>query len=204
MKEQKKYNLKKAIDQLPAYKAPDKIWGNIAKRMDNMNAPLQRAIQDLPVFKVPEKIWNTIEEGLEKEGGKKVFLFQKQVIRIAASIIVLLAIGYLVKYFIVPPDKDLIYSVEIVEDDTGIDFMPTVDTGSSDIILSNCKKNPEVCESPLFIELENQLKELKAEQEKLQKILKGNPDPQLIKFLYRMENDRVEIEKKIIKMFIES
>ena len=85
-----------------------------------------------------------------------------------------------------------------------VELNPAVDMGSSDIILSQCEKLPEVCKTPLFIELHGQLKEIREEQQKLEQLLKNSQNPRLLKYYYRMENERVEIEKRLVKLFIES
>ena len=204
MKKNQEYNLKKAINQLPSFKAPNKIWNGIEKALDKNNESLCKAIDDLPSFKAPDKIWSGIEKKLEEQSRKKVLLIPKPFLQIAASIIIIFSIGYLATYYFRNSDKDVTYSIEIIENEMEVDFYPAVDFESTNIISSNCQKVPEVCESPIFIELQSQLKELKNEQEKLESMLKNESNPQLLKFYYRIENERVDIEKKLVKMFVES
>lgn len=66
---EKNQHITKAIQGLPVFKAPDKIWGKIKNRinLDHGKAYLVRAIEDMRVdLKAPDHIWENLEVVLEK------------------------------------------------------------------------------------------------------------------------------------------
>jgi hypothetical protein len=197
--------LKKALDELPSYVLPNDIWPDIEERLEQKDIHLKKAIDDLPVFKVPSDLWKRLEEkaGLQKK--TKISLYKSPVFRIAASITLLISITYLAYRFLIPEgDETISMHIEIIDDSKIPDIVPE-GVGIQPIFNSQlCKGNPQLCSSPQFKELDRQLNEL---QNELDRIL-GQPgsknDPQLIKYYYRLKNERVEVEKRMVKLIIQS
>lgn len=72
-KERNRIQLKKGLQQLPQYKAPDH-WEDIQLQLDQdkKDVPLKKAIVELPAYAAPDFIWSTIETQLEAASGAKV------------------------------------------------------------------------------------------------------------------------------------
>ncbi|MEL6672160.1 MAG: hypothetical protein AAFR61_08200 [Bacteroidota bacterium] len=64
MKEKGKETLKRAIEQLPDYQAPDMSWEDIQADLETTEPVLQEAIRQLPVYSAPEGVWGRIQRQL--------------------------------------------------------------------------------------------------------------------------------------------
>lgn len=200
MKKGKQNVLYYAIKELPKNKVPDMVWGRIEDEL--LNNSLQKTINELPTFAAPKKIWNDIDNNLVPALKNKIRFYSNTYVRIAASILLIIGIGFLFYNNMKQSDYKLTYSIEKNYDE--IIFNPVSESINTNYIAGNCQKLPEICETPVFKELNSQLSELITEKDKLEKIMENNPDPQLMKFYYKLENKKVSIEKEIIKLFVES
>ncbi len=200
----KQNNLHKAIGQLPESKAPDKIWNQVEKELLNSEKNYQKALNELPSKKAPDKLWQLIEARLDGEKKKVFFIQTRNLLRIAASFAVILTLSFAGIYlFKNRKQSEIFYSVEVINEDKE-EILIEEDNVGLEILEENCDNAPEICETPLYIELNAQLKEIKTEQEKLKKEIEMQSNPDLLKFYYRLENEKVMLEKSLIKMFIES
>lgn len=66
-----------------------------------------------------------------------------------------------------------------------------------------CESNPKICNTVFFKELDKQLMDVKGELNLMEPVIQ-NGDPQMMKYYYRLVNLKVEIEKKMIKIIMES
>ena len=84
--------------KLPTHAAPDGIWtsleGSLSKNEKSEKA-LQGAIDSLSVHKAPDSVWVAIEKSLSK--NRKAFLPINTILRIAAALVFLLAVSFLIK-----------------------------------------------------------------------------------------------------------
>lgn len=183
--------------KLPEYKAPEGLWNTIEERLNQQVPQLNNAINDLPEQKAPEKIWKNIENELDK-----TILFRQKklipwIIRISAAAVITILVGYFSITWIVETSRRKTFfsnskTVESKEEGFESIYNPAL-----------CKSNPQVCSTDLFKSLDNQLNDIKSEIESMKPLIKGN-DPQLLKYYYRLENERAEIEKRLVKIIMQS
>lgn len=203
MKKEQNNTLQNIIKKLPGFKVPDIIWNRINKELSNREDIVKKLIE-MPVKKAPDNIWPQIEEKLNYRNQKIKYLKNTKILKIAASITILISLSFGGLYFYNhSKQKDLSYSVEII-DDSLYDIQIELKTNGYEKLKVNCKKSPEICQSPLFIELNSQLKEIKTEQEKLKNEIKNQSNPELLKYYFRLENEKARLNKSLIKMFNES
>ena len=69
MKEKNKDSLKKAIENLPVYKAEDQLWGKLSDKMrqEKSDLVLHDAIGGITEYQAPDHIWANIEAELPKK-----------------------------------------------------------------------------------------------------------------------------------------
>ncbi|HLO61145.1 MAG TPA: hypothetical protein VK179_20515 [Bacteroidales bacterium] len=182
----KKHIVKKAIKELPAFKMPDPaLWERIEAQLDCESSLKNK----LPSFKAPGTVWEKIEKELDKNPKRFLTVKRMQILAAAAVVIVVSALAL----------YGIIKSREAMESQGS----ETVQITSPVYDPALCENNPDVCKSPAFIDLEKQLGDVKIEINELEKYMKPD-DPQLMKYFLRLENTRVEIEKKMVKMLIQS
>ena len=142
MKEEKRHNLRKAISELPSHHS---------KRI-HFNKLFNHGRYDLlPTYQAPYGLWVKIETKMDHNSGKRVNA-KAVLIRIAAAVILMFAIGtgliYLMKNSATVPGQ-------ITENKFERDS-----SGETDILTiynpSLCSGNPDICLTPLFVELEQQ------------------------------------------------
>lgn len=198
MKEKKRYYLKKAISELPDCTLKKKnLWEDIETSL-NTKARSENFYNKLPQYKAPYDLWGKIEQGLEQNNNSSSLNSIYFLARTAAMIALLLGIGMIIKhrYQIKSPENK--YKTEEIniaaEKDTEFEsiYNPAI-----------CKSNPEICNTQMFKMLDQQLNEVKGEINKM-KAMSQKEDPQMMKYFHRLVNERAEIEKKMVKIIIES
>lgn len=189
MKERNRRILRKAIARMPVYSPGDNLWDEIS---DRINGGYAKSIANLPVFKAPDNLWDQVDSRLDASRNlhkRRMF----GLTRIAAAIAILLALGAGLIY-IIHTNTDQNSGTILTESVPEVSFLDNP---------SICQGNPRVCKSPVFMELNRQLTEVKKELDLMEPMV-TREDPQMLKYYYRLENLRVEIEKKMVKIIVES
>jgi hypothetical protein len=185
MKEKKRSNLKRAVHNLPDYTSRQLDFHTITERISD--SPLTNL---LPEFKAPEGLWNKIESRLS---NKPVGIrFGSVFLRIAAIVVFLITLS--IGYLILKPDALPLANQKRVQDETNLAELYNP---------SMCTANPSVCNTPVFKELTKQLQDLKQELINMEDLI-GNREPQMMKYYYRLINQKVAVEKKMVKIIVES
>ncbi len=210
MEELNKNILNKAIHYLPQHKAPDKCWCVIENQINNSeteNNPevLEEAILNLPVYKAKDTIWNEIDKNLNnssKEKGQKLRLFYK-ISKIAAVLILLIGVTFFFKNVLIKRDTEAVfYTTETVMKPQELNTEDGAYNNLGKLIRLHCSTTPTVCKKDEFIELNSMLTDLEKEEENLIKVSKKSSTQDLTKFLSRISNQKIEIQKEILQMFI--
>ncbi len=198
----KKY-LRRSIDDLPRHQAPD-IWEEIEKQLPANNEAgtenLERAISDLKEKQAPD-VWTAVESELPIEKTPRRSTFKWAPWAAASIAVAFVAVLLLSK----PASTDEItYSTEEVEFFNISEELASFHSPNDpvlDFIQKNCKQFVTKCQNPEFKGLFNTYLELNAAQVELEKQLeKTNNKEQLIKYLIRVEKNRTEIGKDMLKM----
>jgi hypothetical protein len=203
MKEKNRHILKRAIGNLPAYKMGETdFWVRFDNQRDGKyKTRIGNGINDLPEFDAPKGLWERVESELDKRPNNQILRPFSFMIRVAAAAVVILSIGFgiiLIKHKYTPE-----YARESVVDEKIIPVSKDEMDGLPIFNPSACEGNPQICNTVLFKALDRQLKDVKEELH-LMRPLVHKDDPQMMKYYYRLENLRVEIEKKMLKMIMES
>ena len=193
---EKKEKMESALQSgLPHFHAPDALWEKVEAELQAQHPVLRKAISEMPVSTVPAGTWDKIEILLDKQVSlrirKRVFFMAKM----AASILVFMSIAYgILKYRENRKENLTRTTFERMELSNGIEaiYNPAL-----------CKSNPRVCQTELFKDLDRQREEIGKEINTM-KTLINNKDPQMMKYYHRLVNERVEIEKRMVKLIIES
>jgi len=195
--DQQEYDPASAIIKLPVFKAPEKVWKGIESRLNQKGTILRRVIDELPVYKAPDGYWEKIDIPSRKKHLRLVD-FRK----IAAAAILLIALG-LGALLLQKQNKSGLTHTNI--NHASDPDKKSSSAGGLESIYNPalCAGNPEVCNSPVFKELDSQLKEIKMELTKMKPLLKQN-NPQLQNYYYRLENEKAEIEKQMARLIIKS
>jgi len=203
MKEKNRHILKKAIGDMPTFKAQGLNFWEIFDNGQNIE-PITRfgnPISDLPQKIAPEGLWESIEARLVKGSKTRQLRSANYLARVAAAAVIILLIGsglFFLKHQYTKesfPQRSEIKKI-ITDRNDDIDFEsiwnPTL-----------CESNPKICNTVFFKELDKQLMDVKGELNLMEPVIQ-NGDPQMMKYYYRLVNLKVEIEKKMIKIIMES
>jgi len=199
MKEEKIHNLRRAIGEMKTTKAPD-VWNSINDRLhtDANRDALSQAIEELDVKEAPD-IWAEVESSLdERKTVKRPFWY-------AAAAISLLLVSYLFYNQLSQGQTEEIitYSTEEVEYFEVAGEMEGFESNDDEILQyvhQNCKRLIAKCEDPEFKGLLETYMELNDAKEEIEAELdKNNNQPQLMKYLIRVEKNQTQVGKDMLK-----
>lgn len=198
MKSKKTYfnNVK---DRLPIHEAPEFIWNNIEEHFKNREHDIVLAADftNLPVHEPEEAVWIGIEQKLKKQ--RKVFHLKPAIyIKVASTILIVVGISVLFTMLIKTSKYTVYYSSETKEPSTTFEQLIETDD-LSNLIKSTCIQKPAICQNEFFIELKNELKALESEKIKIEQAYLKNNTNQLLTYLQYIEDQKVEIQKKILR-----
>jgi hypothetical protein len=183
------------LPELPQFKAPENTWNKVEERLNEHASPISKAIADLPEYRAPVDTWKEIENNLDKRSdsynSNRIFF----IVKIAASILILISVSYgIIRYRVQSNQISEGNTFPATEQSTGIEsiYNPAL-----------CQSNPQVCNTELFKSLDKELHELKQELEELKSLMKED-DPQLKKYYHRLVNERIDVEKRMVKIIMES
>lgn len=185
--------LKKAINQLPKYKAEPESWVKVEQYLD-FSDKINKVKVELPVYQAPENLWQRIEKDIEIK-QTRTFLPWK----IAATIIVIVGSTF---FFLKYSDKGLSYSSEVTvfqepESSSDSDSL-TVEV--TQFIENQCRINSYVCNEPDFSAKKQKLVEVNSEILKLEEVISTyGGSPSLVKTRINLENFRAQLIKDLIK-----
>ncbi|MGD2033415.1 MAG: hypothetical protein PVF73_00045 [Bacteroidales bacterium] len=186
---------------LPQFNAPTVLWNKIETKPEDRKSVLQRAVKDMPVYKAPAGNWKKIHRVLDRSSEKVLKINYSLIGRIAAAVIIVIAawLGILKLN-----NREAENTMPEDNGFAGSDF--SLDMGAGIKVIYNlamCRSNPQICETELFRSLNQQRQEIENEIRNLETILRKN-DPQLMKYYYRLVNEQVEIEKRMVRLIIGS
>lgn len=96
--ENEKNNISKLKNRLPQHAAPQSVWESVEgqfQQEEQSNENLSQAISGLPVYQAPDKVWEGIDQAF---GRKKSLVFYSNfILKFAAVLILVLAIGFLIR-----------------------------------------------------------------------------------------------------------
>jgi len=197
MKEKNHNILKEVIRKLPELKAPEGVWDSVEKKLKYL-----QAIHDLPEYLAPENAWEGVEKELDKAITRKRTKTILLLIRTSAAVIVFLLALYGIRVIIEDKSKNQDMLQELRTEMPDMNKME--ETGFESIYNpALCRSNPQICNTPLFKSLDNELNVIKVEIEEMKPMVKGG-DPQLLKYYYRLVNERTEIEKRLVKLIMQT
>lgn len=192
----------KIKSSLPEFCAPETLWAKIETRMREQHPVLSQAIEELPDYKAPAGSWRRILDELETSKKKVRRINIRIVTRVAAAVLLIVTIGVgIIKLKSRESDKKMIQEFMSTKDS---EFNAEMNLGISSIYNpALCKSNPQICNTELFKSLDKQRTEIEGEIQDMEPLIKGG-DPQLMKYYHRLVNEQVEIEKRMVKLIIES
>ncbi len=198
--EKNRDNLKKALDQLPAYEPPAGLWDQIQSELSTPHVPneevLHEAVQHLPAYAPPMTVWNKLARQLDtvEQVHQLRVVRQRQVLQWAAAVAFLLATGYAILREPGPKVK-LQYAQETVQQ-----FQVEVDWNSDESIFAQLEEQLVQVNDPAINKLRFEYEELSTAHEDVSAMLKSyGRDPQLIRQMADIERERSDIYRQIIE-----
>lgn len=187
--------------KLSGYRAPKGLWEKLEARMDKQSPVLYTAIEELPVFATPDNSWNGIEAALSKSRTVRPKKVSSILIRVSIAATIVFAIGLTVLVYSGRREPNFPVNWQI---NVNKGLQPGENAGIESIYNEAlCRSNPQVCQTELFKNLDEQRDEIESEIETMKAMI-HNKDPQLMKYYHRLVNEQVEIEKRMVKLILES
>ena len=194
----KKYNKinSSLLKQLPEFSPKPELWSNIETQLA-FNQKLKEKIKELPVYEPNESLWNNIESKINYKKEINKHLTLKISLSIAASILLLLGIGFLFKQ----KNTEPITVTEEVADD--FQYYSSKNDSlylkASDFIDEQCRMRNYLCSKPDFQNKKMQLNEINSKIEQVNSIIEHTgSSPSLVETLTKLENMRSRLVKNII------
>lgn len=221
MKKGKKDN-RLPLSDLPQYTPPEIVWENISESLDTGSAKelkspvtpdfpkhtppadvwkeieysldLKDQISALPDYTPPAIVWKNIENALSDTGKAEHIKF-RPLLKWAAAILLLAGIAVVVN-ILRPPATELEYHVEWEQMDESIEVSPGM--SGFEMIAKLCARSKQVCDTPEFTRLENELTELEKAREQVKSQMSPYGDNHdLERMLMRIEMEHAEIMKQM-------
>lgn len=223
MAEKNNKNLQEILEKMAQYDAPDNVWASIEQRLpllelknydapDNVwdNIAHKLTLSQLPQHDAPNFVWDNIEKTLqtnvvEKE-TKTVFLFKnkRQILGVAASIALLICVGFAIFKVLHLTENNIQISTEVVDNQlfkNEIEKSINNDEASFAIVAEFCKTATYVCEKPEFKSLASELNELNTAREEIKvAISEYNTNADLVEELTKIENERSKVLQQIVEI----
>jgi hypothetical protein len=180
----------------------DHIWDKIADDLslqyqESNREALIKAIQNLPNYKAPAKVWLNIEAELSKPSKIKKL---PQVYAIAASLCLLLGLGYVVMKSIVNSSDKVHYTKVENYNNNLYEIADTTSSVFTKILNSTCGIKPSYCASAEFKNFEKEYKNLELMQAKiLNQAHQYDNENELESMLLKIENQKKSIEQHLIE-----
>lgn len=206
MEEKNRHILEKAFEQLPAFKADARIWDKIEQQLDKEGCEknpetLTHALSQMISFRADENIWNKIEKELDSESNTATkFYFLK----IAASVIIIsgVSIGVSRMFTKNTPPEQITFSQEKIPDNESDVYSAELEKELTDLIRQQCLIQPDICKNPVFTELNEELSGLTKSLDEIKMFSKNSDnDPEIYKYILRIQKERAEISKKLLHFF---
>ncbi len=200
MNDKNKPILDDALSKLPNYEPEDQLWDKIEGGLEARK--LQDALAKLPVYEPEDQVWAAIETNLPTQGTTIVRRLGR-VAAIAASVAVLLVAGWYLMGQIRHTGETITYSEEVIKGTFSTAQFVALDDDEEafEIIQILRERNDPITASPEFQSLEQDLNELnEAKQDLIPVIHDYEANPRLKIQLAKIERERSDVLKQIIKM----
>lgn len=193
-------NLRDALNQLPDYDPPERLWSAISE--DLAAKELTEAVADLPEYTPPPAVWERIETVLAAEAETKSVVRLLNLQRWAAAAVVLLLCGafWLVNrgFDSLAGSNALEYAEETVDDALLERSDEMNDDAAYAEILAMCELQGYACTQTVFQSLKNELDELtQARDMLLEAIGDYGTDAELLRELKEIELLRTDLLKQL-------
>ena len=191
MKEINKELLNKALAELNTYEPGEQLWSQIHENLNEL--PLQQAIKNLTDYEPDDKIWALIE--------KESFVnkIRKAVIWYAAATLLLASFLGLWLSLPVQPPEVLISQQQI---DSRLQASEQAATDEQfNTLKTYCETETVVCDRPDFKQLTHEYETLRLASQQLQQAIGSyNTEPDLMRQLSALEQEKADILNKMAKM----
>ncbi len=209
MKEKNKDTLSSALRQMPLYEPKDSLWDQIARELnweERRIDTLQRALKNLPQHEPPKRVWRSIEKALKTpaQGRQRTFLLWSKVA--AIGLLVLTAAFWVFRQnsngLVESSQFTYNYSTEQVSNQL-IQANWNEDEESFAEIEQLLKKLEPESLSEEIVQLKQELQELNLAKAELQQLAGNyNSNPRLITQLKKIELERTQIAKQLLRKII--
>lgn len=198
-------DISKAIQQLSDFKAPDFIWEQVSKRLDNAEnqTPLQKAIMELPTHSAPPGV----EDHLFPENSKSKRVHFNNLYAWLSGVAALLVFTVGILFYWGSSEKVTVTSSEEVITDPRLTMGEFLNQFSEEdeitvLVESQCELLVAKCQSKEFETLYQYYLELSASRQELIDAINHTHQLQLMDYLIRVEKEKTEIGKKLLQILI--
>jgi len=211
MMEENRENLRRAIDgmKVKQEQAPD-VWSGIEQALSEPaeigKENLENAVSSLQEMKAPD-VWDGIagtlvEESANSLGQRVTYIW------VAAASVAILIVAFVALIVTTPSESNLVtsttYSSEEVilfDSEELSDEFESREDGVLTYVEKNCKNLISKCKDPEFKGLFDAYLEMGKAQEELKgQLAKTDNKQQIFKYLIRLEKERAEVGKDLLKM----
>jgi len=191
MKEINKEFLNKALTKLNIYEPGEQLWLQI---QDNLNElPLQQATKNLAEYEPDDKIWALIEKEWSVSKSRKAMIWY-------AAATVLLA-SFLGLWLLLPAQSpEILISQQEIDSRLQAGKQAATDE-QFDTLKTYCETETVVCDRPDFKQLTHEYETLRLASQQLQQAIGNyNTEPDLMRQLSALEQEKADILNKMAKL----
>jgi hypothetical protein len=181
----------------PKYQPSPEVWSAIDSELE-----LKRALGELPTYQPPFELWTNLSEVSTDRTQTNRFHGVKFWLKIAAGITLLIVAG-IAAQMLIDNESNVEYSVEWTDADEATESYPSGISGN-EMIAKLCATAKEICNTPDFVALENELVRLETARKEVEEQMSPYGDNQdLERLLTRIELEHAEIIKQMSQAIYE-
>lgn len=188
--EEKNYNnLRRALDQLPEYDAPELLWNDVNTSLNKEPEPSELGKQ-MPGYSPPSKVWNQLNRHLDEDRQKnnRLSVIYRWTARAAAAIVIFAA-GFLAATYDAGPEITYVYTQEA---NPTASF--TSDWDDAESSFEDLMNRLNTIDEPELNALRLELEELTAAKQEVEEMLAAyGQNAEVIRQLAEIESERSRV-----------
>ena len=191
MKEINKELLNKALAELNTYEPGEPIWSQIHENLNEL--PLQQAIKNLTGYEPDDKIWDSIEKESFVSKSRKAVIWYA-----AATVLLASFLGLWLSLPVQPPE--VLISQQQIDSRLQAGEQAATDE-QFNTLKTYCETETVVCDRSDFKQLTHEYETLRLASQQLQQAIGSyNTEPDLMRQLSALEQEKADILNKMAKM----
>lgn len=193
--------LKRAVESLPVFQCPEKIWSEIEMKLDDKNI-IDSVIKQLPSYNCPDDAWTLLSQKLDEKPVRKLSSYP-MIAAVAASLAFVVIFGlYILRSS--HQTSVAVYEEEILATGVATTAAEENDMEALQLIEAYCKTSTTICTTPEYLAYMSEFTKLSSDLEGIRVLITGDPQQvELLEAQAQLENAKAETIKNMVKFLMQ-